>query len=86
MSEGHSFIEVFLEDRWYLVDSTYRWIFSNYEPDSLFYPHGEYFVGRGRDFWDMGITEVDKLNNVLRDLAEKYRGEFIEPQYQRQPI
>lgn len=35
LSEGHSFIEVFLEDRWHLVDSTYRVLFSGYDPGVL---------------------------------------------------
>ena len=86
MSEGHSFIEVFLEDRWYLVDSTYRWFFSDYDPSSPSYPHGEFFCKRGKDFWDMGIKDVDDLDRILRELALNYKGEFMESSYPRHPI
>lgn len=86
MSEGHSFIEVFLEDKWYLVDSTYRWLFSDYELKSPFYPHGEYLCKKGKDFWDIGIRNIADLNSVMRRFAEDYTVEFVEPSYGRQPI
>ena len=86
MAEGHSFIEVFLEDRWYLVDSTYRWFFSDYDPGLPSFPHGEYFCRRGNDFWDMGIHSVRELEQRLVDLALNYEHDFEEPSYPKYPI
>ena len=86
MVHGHSFIEVFLERRWYLVDTTFRWFFSEYDPGLPSYPHGEYLCRRGKDFWDMGIKGPDDLDRVMRNLALKYAGDFKEPSYPKQPI
>ena len=87
MAEGHSFIEVFLEDRWVLlVDTTYRWLFADYRPGALSYPHGEYFCRQGKDFWDMGIRQVEDLEKVLNEAASNYRGDFKEPSYPKYPI
>jgi len=86
MSEGHSFIEVFLEDRWHLVDSTYRWFFSDYDPGSPYYPHGEYFCKRGKDFWDMGIRNLRDSDIALRERALSYKEDFREPAYPKYPI
>lgn len=86
MTEGHSFIEVFLEDRWYLVDSTFRWFYTGYDPGLLSYPHGEYFCKRGKDFWDVGIRGVKDLDRMLREHAQNYAGGFQEPLYSRHPI
>ncbi len=86
LSEGHGFVEVYLEDDWYLVDSTYRWLFSSYDPDSSFYPHGEVFVGRGRDFWDMEIRTMDDLDRLLKAKAASYDGGFCEPSYPKHPL
>ena len=86
MSEGHSFIEVFLEERWHLVDSTYRWFFSGYDPGSPSYPHGEYFCKRGKDFWDMGIRDIEDVDTLLRKQALDYKGDFMEPSYPKHPI
>jgi hypothetical protein len=86
MTEGHSFIEVFLEDRWYLVDSTYRYFFSEYNPGLPSCPHGEYFCRRGIDFWDIGIKSLEDMDRILRDVALNYRGDFREPAYPKYPI
>jgi transglutaminase-like putative cysteine protease len=86
MAEGHSFIEVFLEDRWYLVDSTYRWLFSDYVPGRPSYPHGEYFCRRGKDFWDMGLKDGGDLERELGERALSYPGDFKDPGYPKYPI
>ena len=86
MTEGHCFIEVYLEDRWYLVDPTFNWLFSEYRPDSPYYPHGEYFCSRGRDFWEMGISSIHDFNRTLRELAGKYQGQYIMPSYLKVPL
>jgi hypothetical protein len=86
MSEGHSFIEVFLEDRWYLVDTTYRYLFSGYDPESPSYPHGEYFCRRGKDFWEMGIKSLPDADVVLRETAASYQAGFREPRYPKIPL
>ncbi|MBW1998115.1 MAG: transglutaminase domain-containing protein [Deltaproteobacteria bacterium] len=86
MSEGHSFIEVYLEEGWYLVDPTYRFLFSGYTPDEKSYPHGEYFCARGKDFWDMGIKSVAELESFLREQALKYRDDYRIPPYEREPV
>ena len=86
MTAGHSFIEVFLEDRWFLVDSTYRQFYTDHDPDSPSYPHGEYFCKRGKDFWDVGIRDIKDLDYMLRAQALRYWGDFEEPPYLRHPI
>ena len=86
MTEGHSFIEVFLEDRWYLVDSTYRYFFSEYDPEMPSYPHGEYLCKKGVDFWDIGLKSLDDMDRILREVALSYRGDFKEPAYPKDPI
>ena len=86
MSEGHSFIEVFLEGKWYLVDTTYRYLFSGYDPESASYPHGEYFCRRGKDFWDMGIRNLQDAEETIRQTAADYREDFQEPGYSKHPL
>ena len=84
--EGHSFIEVFLEDRWYLVDSTYRWLYSAYDPERSGFPHGEIFCMRGRDFWDMGLRNTRHLQKLLGAFALAYKGDYHEPRYPKAPL
>ena len=62
---GHVFIEAYLEDRWCLVDPTYRIVFTDYNPTSPNYPRREYFCLRAKDYWEAGITNVSKLNEIM---------------------
>jgi transglutaminase-like putative cysteine protease len=86
MTEGHCFIEVYLEHGWFLFDSTFRWLYSGYDPTRTSYPHGEIFCARGRDFWDMGIRTNEDFDSLLRRLATKFDGVYEDPQYPRLPF
>jgi hypothetical protein len=86
MTEGHAFIEVFLEKEWHLVDPTYRWLFSKYDPGKPSFPHGEYFCKRGRDFWEMGIEKGRDLDRALRAVAMSFEGAYADPRYPKCPI
>ena len=66
---GHVFLEVWLEDRWHLVDPTYRYLFKNYDEKSKSYPRNEHFCRRVRDYWDAGIRSVADLDAAYRPVA-----------------
>lgn len=81
LPEGHSFIEAFLENDWNLVDSTYRRIYKGYKIEAKSYPHNEFFIARGRDFWELGITSTAKARAMLTRAAESFHDDFFEPGY-----
>jgi len=82
LSTGHVFIEVYLEDRWFLADSAYRLIFDDYNTKKPSYPRQEYFCARGRDYWELGITDISKLDLLFRECALSFKKEFYsDPQY-----
>jgi hypothetical protein len=79
---GHVFIEAYLEDRWYLVDSTYRVMFEGYKMESKSLPRNEYLFERGKDFWSLGIKDVDSLNRVYQPMARTFdRQTYTSPKY-----
>ncbi|MFC1859892.1 transglutaminase family protein [Thermodesulfobacteriota bacterium] len=85
--KGHVFVEVFLEDRWFLVDSVYLLLFNDYNPLLPCYPRREYFFARCRDYWDIGITDISKLNNILKQKTLGFNEElYTDPQYPQNPI
>ena len=78
ITTGHVFIEAYLEDRWLLVDSTYRKLFAGYDLTDENYPRGELFCLRGADYWSLNLRNVEQLNSTYAQLAvamapEKYR-------------
>jgi len=72
MTRGHVFIEVYLENRWYLVDTAYRSIYLDYQMFQKSYPRNLFFCFRGTDYWEIGIKSVDDVDRLLRPIALSY--------------
>jgi transglutaminase-like putative cysteine protease len=87
LTTGHVFIEVYLEDRWYLVDSTYRFLFSGYNRELKSYPRREYLCVKGVDYWEMGFAEVASFIEVAGELANRFQEDWYkDPDYIQQKI
>ena len=69
ITTGHVFIEAYLEDRWHLIDSTYRLMFEGYNPRLRSFPRKEYLFKRAKDYWSLGITDVASLDQVYQPMA-----------------
>ncbi|MBE0584191.1 MAG: transglutaminase domain-containing protein [Desulfofustis sp.] len=81
MTRGHVFIEVYLENRWYLVDTAYRTIYLDYQLGRKSYPRNQFFCFRGTDYWDIGIKTVADVDRLLRAIALAFN-----PQQYRDPV
>lgn len=69
MTRGHVFIEVFLEEDWYLVDTAYRTFYTNYQKEQRSYPRNLYYIFRGTDYWELGIETVNDVDLLFRPFA-----------------
>jgi len=81
MTRGHVFIEVYLENRWYLVDTAYRSIYLDYKMFQRSYPRNLFFCFRGTDYWELGIQSIADVDRVLRAIALAY-----DPRQYRDPV
>lgn len=82
ITAGHVFIEVYLENRWHLVDPTYRFLYPHYDRTSNNYPRGEYFVMHGKDYWELGLFDVPTLVDIFHAHALSFHREWYrEPSY-----
>ncbi len=82
ITTGHVFIETYLEDRWHLIDSTYRLLFEGYKPGGKNFPRNEYLFGRAKDFWSVGITDIASLDRAYQPLARVFdRESYVNPGY-----
>ncbi|MBM3129174.1 MAG: hypothetical protein FJ009_11205 [Chloroflexi bacterium] len=74
---GHVFVEVFVEGKWVLVDSTNNWyVDQGYDPANSIIPlkavipgsdqntYGYYVMRKGVDTWGYNIRSVTELNNL----------------------
>ncbi len=82
MTRGHVFIEVFLENRWYLVDTAYRTVYLDYQVFQKSYPRNLFFCFRTIDYWDIGIKSVDDVDRLLRAIALAFNpSQYHDPEY-----
>lgn len=88
---GHVFVEVFLEGKWVLVDSTNNWYIENgYDPTNSVIPLkgsiagssqetlGFYVLRKGRDMWGYGIRSASELNRLMEDSARALEIETLQ--------
>jgi hypothetical protein len=92
---GHVFVEVFVEGKWVLVDSTNNWYVENgYDPTNPIIPLqggiagsneemlGFYVMRKGIDTWSYGIRSVHELNRLMEDSARSLKIETLQyPSY-----
>jgi transglutaminase-like putative cysteine protease len=79
MTRGHVFIEVYLEDAWYLVDTAYRTFYIDYRPEQRNYPRDLYYVFRGADYWELGIRSVRDVDRLFKPFALQFDPALYEP-------
>lgn len=82
--KGHVFVEVYLEGRWMLIDSTNGWyIPDGYDPANPLLPVGDgfYVIRKGLDTWDYDIHSNQELQQLMDVTAAEQSGsELILPQ------
>jgi len=82
ITTGHVFIEAYLEDRWHLIDSTYRLMFEGYNPRLRSFPRNEYLFKRAKDYWSLGIKDVASLDQVYQPMARMFDlAAYSDPKY-----
>jgi hypothetical protein len=92
---GHVFVEVFVEGKWVLVDSTNNWyVESGYDPANAVIPlkgsiagsneetYGFFVMRKGVDTWGYGIRSNAELTRLMEDSARQLRIEtLVHPPY-----
>ena len=79
--EGHFFVEVFINDIWYLVDSTAGRLYEGYNRNNWFLPGGYIAFTKSLSFIDPGTSEEN--HNLLQRVAfvNKKKINYRSPNY-----
>lgn len=92
---GHIFVEVYLDNKWILIDPTNGWYLDeDYDPSDAVIPlkgniagqteetYGFYVERKGIDIWDMGIYGQDDSAESMDEIARKIDpGTLVYPDY-----
>lgn len=95
---GHVFVEVYVDGKWVLVDSTNNWyVETGYDPSNPILPlksgkpdsvngiYGFYVMRKGLDTWNYGIKDDEALHTLMETTARQLNFEtLVYPQYEFQ--
>jgi hypothetical protein len=80
---GHVLVELFLDNKWILLDSTARLYIPDYDPTNPIIPitnamesKGYFVMFKGLDPEDYGITDIQQLNDEQKLYATKIKNDF----------
>lgn len=80
--EGHIFLEVFINEKWYLYDPTSRIIYDNYDNTNNNYPKRYYVFAKGMNANSLGVYNTkDEREHAVMSLKNFDYNEYIDPMY-----
>lgn len=81
---GHVFLEVFVDGKWILIDSTEGSYWRGYDRSDPNLPRGYYAFAKGKDPWSFGVKSYGALKASLEAIAEQMSLEKLkEPDYEK---
>lgn len=69
---GHIYVEVYIDGKPYLVDSTAGKMFLGYNPSNLSLPDGYYAFAKSIEVWDSGVANESENSEAMRRLFGKF--------------
>ncbi len=82
MVRGHIFLEIYLNDRWYLFDSANGKIYDNYDYNNLSLPGGYYVFRKGLNNYNFGAYSVKENNKIMQETFKNFDlSNYNEPNY-----
>ncbi len=71
LMQGHIFLEIFLDNKWYLYDPTFRKVYDDYDYNNIFLPREYVVFAKGLNCHEIGVHSVlDEKRisiNILQD-------------------
>ena len=79
---GHILVEVFVDGKWYLVDSTAGKLFLDYDKDNMSLCDGYYTFAKSIEVWDSGVLDERENSQAMRTLFRDFDATLYEnPKY-----
>ena len=80
--QGHIFLEILLDKKWYLYDPTFHIIYDNYDSSNNNYPRGYYAFAKGENANSLGVYNTkDERALAISKLNNYDCNEYVDPNY-----
>ncbi len=83
MMQGHIFLEIYLNYKWYLYDPTFHYVYDNYNFNNFFLPRGYYAFAKALNCHEFGVHSVEDEKRISINILKDFDiSTYIEPKYQ----
>lgn len=80
--QGHIFLEIFLEGKWYLYDPTFHIVYDDYDSNNNNYPRRYPVFAKGENANSLGVYNTkDERSLAISKLGNYDYKEYIDPNY-----
>lgn len=80
---GHIFLEIYLNNKWYLFDSMNGYIYDNYDYNNLSLPGGYYAFRKTLNNYNFGAYTTKDNNQIMRETFRNFDlKKYEEPKYE----
>ncbi len=80
--QGHIFLEILLDEKWYLYDPTFHVVYDNYDSSNNNYPRRYYVFAKGENANSLGVYNVkDERTLAISKLGNYDYNEYVDPNY-----
>jgi hypothetical protein len=80
--QGHIFLEILLDEKWYLYDPTFHVVYDNYDSSNNNYPRRYYVFAKGENANSLGVYNVkDERALAISKLGNYDCNEYVDPNY-----
>lgn len=80
--QGHIFLEILLDEKWYLYDPTFHIIYDNYDSSNNNYPKGYYAFAKGENANSLGVYNTKDERTLAISKLDNYDcNEYVDPNY-----
>ncbi len=80
--QGHIFLEILLDEKWYLYDPTFHVIYDNYDSSNNNYPRRYYVFAKGENANSLGVYNTkDERALAISQLNNYDYNEYVDPNY-----
>lgn len=81
--EGHIFLEIFINNKWYLYDPTFRCVYSDYDYNNPCLPREYYVFAKALNCHELNVFDVNSERNLAKSFFENNQVIYDEPDYKK---
>lgn len=80
--QGHIFLEIYLNHRWYLYDPTFRVVYDNYDYNNFYLPRGYCVFAKALNCHEFGVYSVEDEKRISIEVLKDFdTSTYKEPNY-----